>query len=79
VKLIAEPSVYYSIMKLLLLLSLFASSLISAGNSIQLNLAYGEDNRQKLDLYLPDHQEMPYPTVVLFHGGGWQIGDKTKA
>lgn len=31
---------------------------------------------QKLDIYLPDEGEGPFPVVVLVHGGGWCSGDK---
>lgn len=30
----------------------------------------------KVDLYLPRRPNMPLPTVVLFHGGGWVTGSK---
>lgn len=31
---------------------------------------------QKLDLYLPEEGEGPFPLVVFIHGGGWFGGDK---
>lgn len=31
---------------------------------------------QKLDIYLPDEGDGPFPVVVLVHGGGWCSGDK---
>jgi acetyl esterase/lipase len=31
---------------------------------------------QKLDIYLPDEGEGPYPTILHIHGGGFAIGDK---
>ena len=31
---------------------------------------------QKLDLYLPEEGDGPFPLVVLIHGGGWCSGDK---
>lgn len=37
------------------------------------DLAYGEDPRQKLDVY---PAQAPSPAVVLVHGGGWTRGDK---
>jgi acetyl esterase/lipase len=39
-------------------------------------LAYGEDVRQKLDLYLPQSGTGPYPIVVFFYGGSWQGGSR---
>jgi len=32
----------------------------------------------KLDLYLPNVQTTPLPTLVLFHGGGWVAGQKER-
>lgn len=31
---------------------------------------------QKLDLYLPETGEGPFPLIVFIHGGGWYSGDK---
>src|SRR2546423_12383489 len=40
------------------------------------NKAYGIINAaQKMDIYLPAAR-LPYPVVVMIHGGGWVIGDK---
>jgi acetyl esterase/lipase len=44
----------------------------------ELNVAYGSDGLQKMDMYLP-----PYRTttgtrvIILIHGGGWSTGDKS--
>jgi acetyl esterase/lipase len=38
--------------------------------------AYGEDARQKLDLYLPLTKAASRPVVVFFYGGNWQTGSK---
>jgi len=35
--------------------------------------------RNKLDIYLPDTGESPYPVVVWIHGGAWLGGDKSSA
>lgn len=40
------------------------------------NLAYGDDPRHRLDLYLPAGQG-PHAVVAWFHGGGLLSGDKT--
>ncbi|MDG4717450.1 MULTISPECIES: alpha/beta hydrolase [Thalassospira] len=42
------------------------------------DLSYGEDRRQKLDLYLPDEAFQPAPLLIWFYGGSWDSGDKTK-
>jgi acetyl esterase/lipase len=40
------------------------------------NVPYGENARQKLDLYLPIGASGPRPVVVFFYGGNWQEGSK---
>lgn len=39
-----------------------------------LDIAYGDEPAQRLDLYLPD--EANAPVVVFLHSGGWVAGDK---
>ena len=41
-----------------------------------LDLAYGPAPKQKLDLYLPEEGEGPFPTVIYIHGGAFVGGDK---
>lgn len=42
-----------------------------------LDIPYSNDSKtQKLDLYLPNVSEGPYPLILFIHGGGWQMGDK---
>lgn len=45
------------------------------GAKAELNLAYGDHERNKLDLYLPK-ADKPLPLVIWVHGGGWEAGDK---
>ena len=40
------------------------------------DIAYGEAERQKLDLYLPDGDS--FDLMVYFHGGGFKEGSKQK-
>ncbi len=42
------------------------------------DLVYVPDGheRQKLDLYLPEKGEGPFPLIIWIHGGGWQSGSK---
>ncbi|WP_445732835.1 alpha/beta hydrolase fold domain-containing protein [Mariniflexile sp.] len=42
----------------------------------ELNVSYGSDSNQKLDLYLPANRTSSTKTMVLIHGGGWSSGDK---
>jgi acetyl esterase/lipase len=44
-----------------------------------LNIAYGKDSLQKLDVYLPANRSVDSTKViVLIHGGGWAGGDKAE-
>ena len=43
----------------------------------QLNVAYGTDAAQKMDIYLPSSRSTTATKVIiLIHGGGWSSGDK---
>ncbi|GHI01213.1 alpha/beta hydrolase [Neobacillus kokaensis] len=43
----------------------------------QRNLTYGDDPRQKLDVYAPNIKSShSYPVIIYVHGGGWMRGDK---
>ena len=46
------------------------------GFVVQPDLAYGQDPRQNLDVYVPDVEQTKKAVVVFFHGGGWDSGDK---
>ena len=46
------------------------------GYTLRSDLAYGQRERQKLDIYVPDGLEAPAPVVVFFYGGSWQRGDR---
>ncbi|WP_254869905.1 alpha/beta hydrolase [Thalassospira sp. HF15] len=41
-------------------------------------LSYGPDDRQVLDLYLPEQSMQPAPLLVWFYGGSWDSGDRAK-
>ena len=44
---------------------------------VALDLPYGDDERQRLDVYMPDDESAPPAPVLLFlHGGYWVIGHK---
>jgi acetyl esterase/lipase len=48
----------------------------AASARVLLDLPYGEDRRNKLDLYLPDARG--FPVAVFVHGGSWCSGDKAQ-
>jgi arylformamidase len=39
------------------------------------DVPYGEDRRQRMDVYLPTHPKRA-PVILMVHGGGWRYGDK---
>ncbi len=40
------------------------------------DIAYGEDERHRLDLFLPDSPHANRPLVVFVYGGAWQFGHR---
>jgi acetyl esterase/lipase len=46
------------------------------GVQVQMNLAYGSDPRQVLDVYAPPRAVQARPVMVFVHGGGFVRGDK---
>jgi arylformamidase len=54
----------------------------SSGKAVQVqgmrvlkDVAYGNENEQKMDVYLPAHAAGA-PVIFMVHGGAWRIGDK---
>ncbi len=44
----------------------------------ELNVAYGTDGSQKMDVYLPaGRTSTTTKVIILIHGGGWSTGDKS--
>ncbi len=42
-----------------------------------LDIPYSNQSRtQKMDIYLPDSGDGPFPVICAFHGGAWLFGDK---
>lgn len=41
------------------------------------NVAYGDDARHRMDVYLPEGRDEKTPVVVLLHGGFWTSGGKS--
>ena len=47
-----------------------------AQNAPQLDVPYGTDPEQKLDVYRPANAQGKLPAIVFVHGGGWAAGNK---
>jgi acetyl esterase/lipase len=54
---------------------LAAQPKLPAGTKVERDLAYGDHERQKLDVYLPAG-DGPFPLVLWVHGGAWELGSK---
>lgn len=51
---------------------------ISTPAATQLNVAYGADGLQKMDVYLPEGRKAATTKlIIMVHGGGWYGGDKS--
>ena len=47
-----------------------------SGYSVHKDIAYGDDARQRLDIYVPDTPDASKNVIVFFYGGSWQKGSK---
>ncbi|XP_010549954.1 PREDICTED: probable isoprenylcysteine alpha-carbonyl methylesterase ICMEL2 [Tarenaya hassleriana] len=45
-------------------------------SNVRRSIVYGDQPRNRLDLYLPEHNDSPKPVVVFVTGGAWIIGYK---
>ncbi len=69
---------------LIILLSFIVSCTKEVGNApipplpekTVLNVAYGADAAQKMDIYLPAGRTSSTKVIIVIHGGGWSTGDK---
>lgn len=43
----------------------------------EMDVSYGDDAEQKLDLYIPKNKDSIKGVFVMIHGGGWKAGDKS--
>ena len=41
------------------------------------DIAYGNHERQKVDIYIPENAKSACGLILYIHGGGWQEGDKS--
>ncbi|MDX2445455.1 MAG: alpha/beta hydrolase [Bacteroidales bacterium] len=52
-------------------------AVVSGIKNKYLNIPYATiSEAQKLDIYLPDDGDGPFPVIICIHGGGFEIGDK---
>jgi acetyl esterase/lipase len=48
----------------------------AAAQNITKDVLYGDDAKQKMDVYLPKQGRDKTPVIILIHGGSWIGGDK---
>lgn len=48
----------------------------TGAEEVEQNIAYGVEERQKLDIYRPAQPEERSPVVVFFYGGSWRSGER---
>ncbi len=54
-----------------------APGIVSLPESTFLNVSYGTDSLQRMDVYLPaGRKTSTTPSLILIHGGGWNAGSK---
>jgi acetyl esterase/lipase len=54
---------------------LVGSATLPAGARVMRDVPYGDDARQRMDVYLPQRPSNA-PVIFMVHGGGWRTGDK---
>ncbi len=52
------------------------SVVLPPGARSELDLAYGDDPAQKLDVFIPAGDGGRRPILLMVHGGAWMVGDK---
>lgn len=57
-----------------------STAALPAGVEKIADMAYGQDERERLDVYRPSNAgSTPAPVIFMVHGGGWRVGDKAAA
>jgi acetyl esterase/lipase len=54
------------------------SEVTRADKHVLLNISYGNDARQKMDVYFPPEKSASTRMMVIVHGGAWVRGDKSE-
>ena len=52
------------------------ATVTDSGYNVQSDIAYGNQPRQKLDIYTPENLQAAAPVVLFIYGGSWRTGDK---
>ncbi len=50
---------------------------LTSAQTVKKDVAYGDDDKQNFDVYLPQQTKTKTPAIILIHGGSWTGGDKT--
>ena len=48
---------------------------LPTGVRVERDIPYGSDDRQRMDIYMPQHV-VGAPVIFMVHGGAWRLGDK---
>jgi len=70
-----HPAFFMKQMQFILLFLITSFQFISA-QTVNKDVAYGNDPKQKMDVYLPQQTKGKTPAIILIHGGSWIGGDK---
>ena len=55
---------------------LLNATITGQGYNVHHDVAYGDNTRQKLDIYVPDDLSARTPVVLFIYGGAWKAGSK---
>lgn len=70
-------SIFFSLLFVFLLVSCKKKEKAVIPSLTKLNISYGTDPRNIMDVYLPANRtEATTPVIIMIHGGGWSSGDK---
>lgn len=74
-----SPRLYLSVLTAALLLTVSCKKDNTRSKQDIIDVSYGADNAQKMDVYLPANRSTENTKVlVLVHGGAWTSGDKSE-
>ncbi len=53
------------------------AAVLPSGVRLLRDIAYGQDERQRFDVYLPPNPVKDAPVLFMVHGGAWMVGNKS--